>query len=249
MKRLAILAVFFALSLPSGAFAAVAVDSSAISSDAWTAGAGPISWTHTATANSGLTNTLGLVYTAYESLPSAAPTWSGVSMTLVDNTVACLSGKYSLYAIVNPAYSTSGTTISFPWSTGTNYHNGISVLLTGANQSTTLDNYGTASSGASGTFAPTLTTVADNSLVLAFVYNNAGATITAGANTTMMAGTGESLTSGRKSSVTTPAGLTTLNFTRTGTPSWCAQMASVAPVAVAATPKSILSLVKAFWIW
>lgn len=214
---------------------AAAVDSSSISSNPWTSGAGPISWSHVASADSGLQNTIGLVFTAYESLPAAAaPTWGGAAMTLVNDAFAGLGGVYSVYAIVNPTYSTSGTTISFDWSTGTSYHNGIAVLLTGANQSAILDAYGDASQSASGTFAAALTTIADNCLVLCFVYNTGGATVSAGANTTMLSGTGESITSGRANSVTTPAGSTTLNFSRAGTPNWYGVLVSIAPAAGAA---------------
>lgn len=219
---------------------AVDVNSSGSSGNTWTAGAGPLSWTHAASANSGLVDPVGLVFTAYESIPNAAPTWDGVAMTQVNGTYSGVGGVFTLWAIVNPAYSIAGKTVSFGWATGVNYHAGISVLLTGAKQSTTIDANTSNTSGAATTFATAITTVADNCLALCFGYQNAAPTVTAGASTTMIIGNGGTIWAGKANSVTTPAGSTTLNFAAPSG-SWIGVMASIAPpVVTTVSPRKAL---------
>lgn len=213
---------------------AVALDTAVISSgtNTWTSGAGALSWTHSASADSGLTNTIGLLFTGYESVATGTPTWGGANMTLITDSWSGAGGFFCAYIIVNPSYSIAGSTVSFTWSTGTNYHKGISMLVTGAKQSTTVDASNQSTASSSTTFAPTVTSVADNCMAFGAVYASGGATVTAGTDTTMAAGTGESITSGRLTNVKTPAGAITLNFNG-NSGNWWGGFVTIAPPEVA----------------
>lgn len=197
--------------------------------------------THSASVNSGLSNTLGVVFTAYSAVPTGI-TWDGVAMTKVTDAWTGNGGVMSVYVIVNPTYSVAGKTISFSWTGTQSYQAMVSMLLTGANQSTTVDATATQTFTGVTSIAGNITTVADNALPLAMVYSNSGTTVNAGTNTTLVVGTGGTFVGMRYTNPKTPAGVATVNANWTGAGNGMIGLISIAPAGAAAANAPSLML-------
>lgn len=240
MKRLLILFLAFSLlASPLSAFAAIAFVRTSTTVN-------PASDTvaFDGTATNGYLTVETLVDT---SGGASAVTYNGVSMSLLvgPQTTAISSQKAYLWGLANPTTGTNNIVVT---KTGTLLVLDA-ILHSGAQQTTAVEATGTNSgSGTSGSVS--VTTVTDNAWLVGYFRGNGSGSFTAGSNTVVRTASGEGTRQLADSGADqTPAGSKSLNVTMTSQ-AYTAMAFSLKPyVAPIVSTASILSLVKAFWIF
>ena len=242
MKRLLILFVFVALSLPMSADAAIGFVST-------TTAVNPASNTvaYDATATNG--------YLVVQTLKQSSQTVTGVTYNSVAMTqLTTIQGNTAaetlyLWGLAAPTTGTNDIVVSV---SGAGTLVVDVALYSGAQQTTAVEATST-NSGIDATSASvTVTTITDNDWLVGYFRSNSGSgAFTAGANTVVRGdaanGTRQMVDTGADQ---TPAGSKSLNVTMALAANWSAMAFALKPTAAApsaATP--ILSLVKAFWLF
>jgi len=168
-------------------------------------------------------------------------TYNGVSMTQAGSTSGTSGILNYLFYLINPA--SGSNTVSVTQSSADTITS-CSISYTGAKQSGQPD--ATSSGGPTTTtsYSQSVTSVADNAFAVLYGNANAGAALTAGANTTIrnqpeVSFTGAFLVD--STAAKTPAGTFTLNVT-SANQAFAGCMASIAPVGVSVTRSSLTLL-------
>ena len=246
MKKLATLILALSLLAPVSAYAAIALDSNSASlqSNAGTS----LTYSHTVTGSNMF---LAVCLSIQAARTISSVTYSGVTMTKTPESPVTVSGDgytNSLYYLFAPATGANNVVIT-PDASSEIYSRAASysgVL------STSLDASGTSQTASGNSLAVTLTTVADNSWLIGCERSGGSGTITAGANTTFRGGTSHVGDIADTNAAQTPAGSYSLNMNVTSVAvpiSWVALSLSPTAPVVPSLARSILSLVRAFWIF
>ncbi len=234
MKKLLFLLVLFIFPLPASA--AIAFGGiSAVST----------SQTPTSVSVSG-SNTIGIVCVTGDTTTDnvTAATWNGVSMTKIAAVQTPSDRWNSCWWVAAPA---SGTTISF---TGGSFWRSYSFYYTGAAQTGQPDSSNTGTNTANTAISVASTVVASNSWFVMHQKDGTGGTTYTASNVlaSVRANTDDGGIAIADSNGTVATGSQTGTLTSSATTNHGAIAFSIAPVAVAASPMSILGLVRAFWI-
>lgn len=169
-------------------------------------------------------------------------TYNAIAMTRANALINTAQGSTFIYYLVAPATGAHNIVVSASSATLGSIR---ATSYTGVGQTGFPDAQKTASQtgSTSSTFSTTITTVANNSWIYAIAASDHGV-LSAGTNLTLRdGGTATNLADFDTNGAITPAGSTTLGFASTaGTSHWAVCMMSFAPVAAAATPKSLALL-------
>lgn len=163
-------------------------------------------------------------------------TYGGVSMTLAIKSFFQSGRWYYVFYLVNPASGANTVSITNPTSPGNGY-GACAISYTGASQTGQPDNsVYVQQTGNTTTFAPTITTSANNSWVVSILNQNFGAPITTGAGATQR-GVINSATDFITDSngAVTPAGVYTMNYSTGSSRPWSSLLVSFAPTAATMT--------------
>jgi hypothetical protein len=210
--------------VPFAANAAVARDSTGSTNlSSWSSGTS-LSWTHTTGA--GLSNSIGVIYLAYNGTVSGTPTWGGSNTTLVEQYTDGDGALFYAYCILSPKSGAQTISISYTGSAGNLA--GVSVVYYGAKQSCTPDSFNENHTTTGSSFSLTTSVVASNSWLSAVFYSNQGSTISAGGGTDVLLGSAAATIGLADSNGTVGTGSHSLNFTG-GSGHWTGIILSIAP--------------------
>lgn len=164
-------------------------------------------------------------------------TYNAVAMTQAVKKTTASSQTVYLYYLVAPATGANNIVLS---DSGTNNLTIVGMSFTGASQTGVPD--ATSSNNNTGTTASvSLTTIADNCMVVAGYRFNTG-TKTAGAGTTNVGGFANPAEGSYLTTAKTPAGVVTMTEDSTASTIWGGVIASFAPAAATASTRKLTLL-------
>lgn len=245
MKKLLVLIPLCFLLLPATASAAIALDSAKFGADA----AGSISWSHTVSGSNTILFVTTLSHTNSASDPVSAVTYDGVAMAKAGPTLTWLTNgsvyfNQTVWWLTAPHAGTHTVSVT---AVGSPETGGASQSYTGVDQTSPIDAYSSQTDASGVNPSVSVTTTADNAWTIA-ASTGPCALATAGSGSTIRA-SGQPSTFDSNGAIT-PAGPTTMHVNYSGLCGTSGSViVSVAPVSAPAPLNSILSLVKAFWIW
>lgn len=170
-----------------------------------------------------------------------AVSYGGTAMTLVQKKLFG-GGRWAyLYILANPA--SGSNTVSVANTGAANGYRVAAISYTGAAQTGQPDNSGQPTGVSSTTFAPALTTVADNSWLLVFTQQDNGGTITVTTGTERIGSAAfDQYNLTDSGGPKTPAGSYAFGLSSGSSATWSSLIVSFAPVGSAAAPLPFRSL-------
>ena len=171
-------------------------------------------------------------------------TYNGVTMTQAGSTSATAGILNYLFYLINPAAGTNTVSVT---QSAVDTITSCSISYTGVKQTSQPDATSSNSSTTTTSYSQSVTSVADNCFSVLYGDANSGATLTAGANTTIRNQPEINFTGGfliDSTAAKTPAGTFTLNVT-SASQTFAGCMASFSPAILASSPSSLLMMTPA----
>lgn len=204
--------------------------------------ASPVTWTHTISSN-----TNGAVFVCFGwngTATISAVTYNGSNMTQVGTTSTQGSGSTTLSAAIYVlvAQPTGAKTVSVSFSTTVSFW-GWAISFTGVDQSTPAEaNNKSSGTSAASPITTSVTTTTDSDYVIDMAAYGASGTVTVGGSQTQVLNLNNSATATRGvgsylTSVKSPAGSVSMQWTYSGNQNWAQIVAAVKP-AGSSTPNA-----------